>query len=41
MPFETLGEAARFLGREGRVERGHRVRERLSCTNTIFTAPGK
>src|ERR1700722_6923286 len=26
MPLETLGEAASFLGREGRVERGRRMR---------------
>ena len=41
MPFEPLGEAARFGGGEGRVERGGRVRAEIVLDQDDFFGVGK
>src|SRR5277367_5641695 len=41
MPLETLGEAASFLGREGRVERGRRMRAQVVLNQHDLLGVGK
>ena len=41
MPFESVGEAARFGGGEGRVERGRRVGAEIVLDQDDFVGVGK
>ena len=41
MPFETLREAARFSGGEGRIERGRRMRAEIILDQHDFFGAGK
>ena len=41
MPLETLGEAASFLGREGRVERGRRMGAQVVLNQYSLFGVGK